>query len=264
MWAPCTRASSRTRCLVLGASLLLALTAAAWTSPVALAADRVSGSVDTRTPEVGLWLKVTIFGNARRGDVLAAAVFHPREVCPSAGPIGVNGFFLRERVRGRFHVTSHIRLPSNPSGDGPGRWSVCLYLSRRKGDVVAAHRTIRFVVRGPREKLSVAFSRRGFGRGLHYKVTSTSDQDVYLPLESVVAQPERFKCARSFEADMARNDGRFMVLGRINVPFGTASFGYRRGPRSGKWRICAWIEGPPAHEVEASASTIARLARSTK
>ncbi len=242
----------------------MALAVAAWLSPVALAADSVSGSVDTRTPEVGLWLKMTIFGNARRGDTLAAAAFHPGEVCPSAGPIGVNGFFLRERVRGRFHLTSNIRLPSNPSGDGPGRWSVCLYLSRRNGDVVSAHRTIAFVARGPRAKVSVAFSRRGFGRGVHYKVTSASDQDVYLPLESVVAQPQRFKCAGSFEADIARHDGRFIILGRVEVPFGTASFGYRRGPHSGTWRICAWIEGPPARYIEASASTIARFAGALK
>jgi hypothetical protein len=257
MYARRARARTLRWSLGLGAALGMMLGVAAWVAP-ALAADRISGSVDTRTPEVGLSLKVTISGNARPGESLDAAAFHPGEVCPSTGPIGVVGFFLRERVHGRFRLTSHIRLPSNPSGDGPGRWRLCLYLSRNDGDLIAASTTVPFVARGPREKMSLAFSRRGFGRGFHYKVTTTSDQDVYLPIESIVAQPLRFRCAASFAADLSRKHGNFSVLGRADVRFGTASLVFR-GPRSGTWRICGWVEGPPAGDVEARANKIARL-----
>jgi hypothetical protein len=259
MFTPRARASRLTRSLGFGATSLLMLVVAAWIAPAALAADTVSGSVQTRTPEVGLPLKLTMSGDARSGDTLDAALFHPGEVCPGAGPLGVDGFFLKERVHGRFHLTSSIRLPSNPSGDGPGRWTVCLYLSRNNGDLIAASTRLPFVARRPREKMSLAFSRRGFGRGYRYKVTTTSDQDVYLPLEAVVAQPKKFRCAASLAADISQNNGSFTVLGRASVPFGTASFVFR-GPRSGTWRICGWVEGPPAGDVEATASTIARFA----
>jgi hypothetical protein len=241
--------------------VVLVLAVACWVASAALAADTISGSVDTRTPEVGLALTMTISGTARPGDTLDAAALHPGERCPSAGPLGSNGFLVTERVHGRFHLTFNIRLPSNPSGDGPGRWTLCLYLSRDDGNTIAASTTVSFMARGPQEKLSLAFSRRGFGRGFRYEVTTTSDQDIYLPLVSIVAQPLKFPCATSYAADSMQHGGRLILLGRAKVPFGSASFVFR-GPRSGTWRICGWVEGPPAREVEASASTIARFAPS--
>jgi hypothetical protein len=256
MSAAGAQTAARTRRLGAGVGLVLACALIGLMAPAARAADRVSGRVDTPRPEVGLALKVTLSGRAEAGDKLDAAALPPGQRCVTHGPVGVNGFFISVVARGTFRRVSTITLPSNPSGDGPGRWTLCLYLARAGGRTVTASDQVPFSVRGPRVKLSVRFRRGSQPPGFPYMVTTSSDQPLYLPFETVVAQPVGAACAPSLAADLARHGARVVQIGRGQVPFGTVTLAYR-GPLSGTWRVCAWVEGPPAGLVDARAGALA-------
>jgi hypothetical protein len=254
-------------------------------------ADQLNVSLGTGTPEQGLPLTVSYSGEStlksfEGGSLAVYAATIVAYIRPAGGAPCQENSYEDAQIAGPADVSisgSKNFFEPGPISDtgtatppAPGAYVLCAWLEVVNGDgivtsTVLASTSTSFTAQGPQAHLTLD-APASAKPGSQFTVGYTTQTDQALTF-SMAARPDGSSgCAAN--AELEAGDGELEVrtssdpldwLVNDQSVFGgpTATMTYATAPTAGQYLVCAWLEGPTAGEVDASASALVQVGTPT-